>query len=246
MTMQMLLVGSQRVLLFAANGERATKLWNYFWKYLPTLFTAALKYTIPLALLSFALGLVIGFIVALMRLSQIPILVKIAEVYSWIIRGTPLIVQLFIIFYGLPSIGIILDGFTSGVIGLSIAQGAYNSETIRGAILSIPKGQWEAAKALGMTPWQMYIHIIIPQAATVAVPSLSNSFIGLTKDTSICGILTIKEIFHRGQQIVATIYEPMLIYLMCALVYLIINTFLTFLQKAIEKRFSKHIVIANK
>ena len=244
MTIQ--LTGYCTILSYAAVGERTLKLWNYFWKYLPTLFTAAIRYTIPLALLSFALGLLIGFIVALMRLSQIPILVKIAELYSWIIRGTPLIVQLFIIFYGLPSFGILLDGFTSGVIGLSIAQGAYNSETIRGAILSIPKGQWEAAKALGMSKMQMYLHIIIPQAATVAVPSLSNSFIGLTKDTSICGILTIKEIFHRGQQIVATIYEPMLIYLMCALVYLIINTFLTFLQKGIEKKFSKHIVVANK
>ena len=241
-----ILMSSCNILTAAADPERAAKLWGYFFKYLPALFKAAFKYTIPLALLSFLIGLILGFIVALMRLSKVPVLEKIAEFYSWIIRGTPLIVQLFIIFYGLPSLGVRLDGFTSGVIGLSIAQGAYNSETIRGAILSIQKGQWEAAKALGMSKWQMYQHIVIPQALTVAVPSLANSFIGLTKDTSLCGILTIKEIFHRGQQLVATIYEPMLIYLMCAFVYLIINTVLTFLQKQTEKRFSKHIVVSNK
>lgn len=218
--------------------ERIAELFGYFTSNFWVLLKAALLHTIPLSILSFIFGLIIGFIVALMRLSHCKPLVGVAKFYSWIIRGTPLLVQLFIIFYGLPSFGIILSPFASAVVGLSIAQGAYNSETIRAAILAIPKGQWEAAKALGMTKWQMYIHIIIPQAATIAIPTLSNSFIGLTKDTSMTGVLTVPELFHRGQQIVALIYEPMLIYLEVALIYLVLNSFLTFLQGKLEKKFS--------
>ncbi len=218
--------------------DRIAELFHYFISNFGVLLKAALLHTIPLTILSFFFGLIIGFIVALMRLSNCKPLVGIAKFYSWIIRGTPLLVQLFIIFYGLPSFGLILSPFTSSVVGLSIAQGAYNSETIRAAILAIPKGQWEAAKALGMNKWQMYSNIILPQAATIAVPSLSNSFIGLSKDTSMTGVLTVPELFHRGQQIVALIYEPMLIYIEVALIYLMLNTLLTFLQGRLEKRFS--------
>ena len=152
---------------------------------------AALMYTIPLTIVSFACGTVLAFITAIFRLSGIRVLEAIAKFYIWIIRGTPLLVQLFVIFYGLPSLGIVLSPFVSGVLGLSLCQGAYNSEIVRAAILAVPGGQWEAAKALGMNKAQTYLRIVIPQAARTAVPSLGNQFIGLTKDTSLAGMLTL-------------------------------------------------------
>ena len=163
------------------------------------------------------------------------------NIIVWIIRGTPLLVQLFVIFYGLPSLGIVLSPFVSGVLGLSLCQGAYNSEIVRAAILSVPSGQWEAAKALGMTRAQTYMRIVIPQAARTAVPSLGNQFIGLTKDTSLAGMLTIPELLQTGQQITAVVYEPLALYLEVAFVYLLMNSALTVLQSKLEKRLSKHV-----
>lgn len=202
---------------------------------------AALLYTIPLTIVSFACGTVLAFITAIFRLSKIRVLEFIAKFYIWIIRGTPLLVQLFVIFYGLPSLGIVLSPFVSGVLGLSFCQGAYNSEIVRAAILAVPKGQWEAAKALGMSKAQTYWRIIIPQASRTAVPSLGNQFIGLTKDTSLAGMLTIPELLQTGQQITAVVYEPLALYLEVAFVYLMMNTVLTILQEKLEKRLSKHV-----
>lgn len=202
---------------------------------------AALMYTIPLTIVSFFFGTIIAFITAIFRLSGIKVLEAIAKFYIWIIRGTPLLVQLFVIFYGLPSLGIVLSPFVSGVLGLSLCQGAYNSEIVRAAILSVSNGQWEAAKALGMTKAQTYTHIVIPQAARTAVPSLGNQFIGLTKDTSLAGMLTIPELLQTGQQITAVVYEPLVLYLEVAFVYLMMNTVLTILQSKLEGRLSKHV-----
>lgn len=210
---------------------------NSFWP----LCKAALKYTIPLTIVSFGCGTVLAFITAIFRLSGVRILQGIAKFYIWIIRGTPLLVQLFVIFYGLPSLGIVLSPFVSGVLGLSLCQGAYNSEIVRAAILSVPSGQWEAAKALGMTRAQTYMRIVIPQAARTAVPSLGNQFIGLTKDTSLAGMLTIPELLQTGQQITAVVYEPLALYLEVAFVYLLMNSALTVLQSKLEKRLSKHV-----
>lgn len=125
---------------------------------------AGIKYSIPMMLISFALGLVVALFVALGRNSKIKIISGICAFYVWIIRGTPLLVQLFIIFYGLPSVGIVFTPFVSAILGLTISQGAYNSEVIRGAIAGIQKGQYEAPKSLGMTKGQTLIHVILPQA----------------------------------------------------------------------------------
>lgn len=206
---------------------------------------AAILYTIPLTIASFAIGTILAFVTAIFRLSGIKILEGIAKFYIWIIRGTPLLVQLFVIFYGLPSLGIVLSPFVSGVLGLSLCQGAYNSEIVRAAILSIPRGQWEAAKALGMSKSQTYLRIIIPQAARIAVPSLGNQFIGLTKDTSLAGMLTIPELLQTGQQITAVVYEPLALYLEVAFVYLIMNSVLTVVQSKLEKKLSRHVKKTN-
>ncbi|TIX37771.1 MAG: ABC transporter permease subunit, partial [Mesorhizobium sp.] len=142
---------------------------------LPTLLWAALIFTVPLTLLSFAFGLVLGLVVALVRLFGPKPLVAVVRFYVWIFRGTPLLVQLFLIFYGLPSIGILLDAFPAALIGFTLNIGAYSSEIIRAVIGSVPKGQWEAAYSIGMTWAQAMRRTILPQAGRVAVPPLSNT-----------------------------------------------------------------------
>lgn len=208
--------------------------------FLPLL-KAGLTYTLFLTLISFALGLVVALFTALARISNIKPLVAISSFYVWIIRGTPLLVQLFIIFYGLPSVGIILDPLTAGVIGFTLSVGAYNSEVIRAAILSIPKGQWEASYSLGMTDGQALKRIVLPQAARVSIPPLSNSFISLVKDTSLAAAITVTEMFQIAQRITATTYEPLLLYSEAALIYLMICTVLTLVQSKIEKSLERYV-----
>lgn len=204
------------------------------------LFKAGVAYTIPLALFSFVLGLLLAVATALIRLSSWRIPELIARFYVWIIRGTPLLVQLFIIFYGLPSAGIVLDLFIAAVIGFTLSVGAYSSEIVRAAILSIPKGQWEAAYSVGMTRGQALRRIILPQAARVSVPPLANSFISLVKDTSLAAGITYVEMFRTAQQITATTYEPLLLYSEAALFYLLFCSVLSGLQNVLEKRFDRY------
>jgi cystine transport system permease protein len=202
---------------------------------------AGVMFTVPLTLLSFALGLILAFFTALARLSGIKPLVALASFYVWIIRGTPLLVQLFIIFYGLPSVGLTLDAFTAAVIGFTLSVGAYNSEIIRAAISSISKGQWEAAYSIGMSRSQALRRIILPQAARVSIPPLGNSFISLVKDTSLAAAITVTELFQTSQQIAATTYEPLWLYMEAAFLYLIVSTVLTFAQSALERRFDRYV-----
>ena len=201
---------------------------------------AGLQFTIPLTVMSFVLGLLLAFAVALIRLFGPRPLVAIASFYVWLIRGTPLLVQLFVIFYGLPSVGIVLDPLPAALIGFTLNVGAYNSEVIRGAIESIPKGQWEAAYSLSMTRWQAVRRTILPQATRVAVPPLSNSVISLVKDTSLAAVLTVPEIFQAAQRIAAVTYEPLILYLEAAFLYLILSTILSAAQRRLEQRFGRH------
>ncbi|RAP74534.1 amino acid ABC transporter permease [Paenibacillus montanisoli] len=206
------------------------------------LLKAGVVYTIPLTLISFTLGLVLAVITALVRLYAWDFLKPVARFYVWVIRGTPLLVQLFIIFYGLPSVGLTINPFLSAIIGFTLSVGAYGSEIVRAAIISIPKGQWEAAYSLGMTRWQALRRIILPQAARVTVPPLGNSFISLLKDTSLASAITYVEMFRRAQQDVARTYEPMLLYCEVALIYLLFSTVLSTLQNIVEKRLDRSSV----
>lgn len=203
------------------------------------LLRAGLIYTLPLAISSFAVGLVLAILSALARISGVPILSAISKFYVWIIRGTPLLVQLFIIFYGLPSVGIILPGFVAALIGFSLSVGAYGSEIVRAAIQSINKGQWEAGYSLGMTRGQTLRRIILPQASRVSVPPLANSFIGLVKDTSLAASITYIEMFRKSQEIVARTYEPLLLYIEAAVIYLVFTSILSFFQNKLEKRLGR-------
>lgn len=204
------------------------------------LLRAGVLYTIPLSLISFALGLMLAVATALVRLYAWLPFKLIAGFYVWIIRGTPLLVQLFIIFYGLPKVGIILDPLPSAIIGFTLSVGAYGSEIVRAAIISIHKGQWEASQSVGMTRLQALRRIILPQAARVSVPPLGNSFISLVKDTSLAAVITYAEMFRRTQQIVATTYEPLLLYCEAAVIYLMFSTVLSVLQNYSERRLGRY------
>ncbi|MGG3456779.1 MULTISPECIES: amino acid ABC transporter permease [Paenibacillus] len=215
------------------------RIWNIIMDSFLPLLKAGVAFTVPLTLITFALGLVVAVLTALARLSSIGPLRQLARFYVWIIRGTPLLVQLFIIFYGLPSIGIILDPFPAAVIGFTLSVGAYGSEIVRAAILSIHEGQWEAAYSLGMTRLQALRRIILPQATRVSVPPLANSFISLVKDTSLAATVTYTEMFRTAQQITATTYEPLIVYTEAGLVYLFFSTILSALQNRLEKRLDR-------
>ncbi|MFS8045100.1 amino acid ABC transporter permease [Rhizobium sp. BR 314] len=209
------------------------------WESLGTLLWAGLVFTIPLTLITFVLGLLLGLLTAVTRLFGPAPLVAVARFYVWVIRGTPLLVQLFVIFYGLPSLGILLDAFPAAVIGFTLSVGAYTSEIIRAVISSVPKGQWEAAYSIGMNWRQAMSRTILPQAARVAVPPLSNTFISLVKDTSLAAAITVPELFQAAQRIVATTYEPLILYIEAAVIYLVLSTFLSTLQGYLERRFAR-------
>ena len=174
---------------------------------LPRILTAGLTMTIPLTLVSFFFAMIIAVAVALVQYANVPVLRQIARFYIWVIRGTPLLVQLFIIFYGLPSVGIMLDAFPAAVIAFAFNEGAYCAETMRGALESVPQGQLEAGYCVGMSWWQIMRRIVLPQALRTAVPALSNSLIGMIKDTSLASNITVAELFMAGQR-VADIARP--------------------------------------
>lgn len=215
--------------------------WQLILDSLWPLLEALLVGTIPLTAVSFALGLVIAVFTALARISGIAILRSIAKVFISIIRGTPLLLQLFMIFYGLPAFGIVLDPWPAAIIAFSLNVGGYAAETIRAAILSIPKGQWEAASTIGLTRSQALRRIILPQAARVAIPPLSNTLISLVKDTSLASVVLVTEIFRVAQEIAAPTFEFFTLYALAGIYYWILSQVLTFVQGRLEKRLDRKV-----
>nr|WP_281697116.1 amino acid ABC transporter permease [Acidaminococcus massiliensis] len=203
---------------------------------IPGLLIPGLTVTIPLTLVSFGLGLILALFTALVQIARVPVLRQIARFYVWIIRGTPLLVQLYIIFYGLPSLNIKIDAIPSAIIAFTLSVGAYTSETLRAAILSVPQGQLEAGYCVGMTFSQTMRRIIIPQAFKTAFPPLFNSFIGLTKDTSLAANVTVLEMFMSAQRIAARTYEPFALYCEVGVIYLLFCTVLSKIQDIGERK----------
>jgi len=199
--------------------------------------------TIPLALVSFVAGLVIALGVALLRLSHLRVLRAIGWFYVSVIRGTPLLVQLFFIFYALPVLGVLIDPWPSAIVAFSLNVGGYAAEVIRAAILSVSKGQWEAGYTIGYSNLQTLWRVILPQAARVSVPPLSNTFISLVKDTSLASIVLVTELFRVARQIATFTSEFVLIYLEAALIYWLICLALGGAQGLLEKRLSRHVAV---
>ena len=215
--------------------------WDLIWSSFGPIVTGAITGTIPLTLASFAIGLALALLVALMRLSRNAVVSGLARFYVSVIRGTPLLVQLFVIFYGLPSLGVKLDPWPSAIIAFSLNVGGYAAEVIRAAILSVPKGQWEAGHTIGMSRGQSLRRIILPQAARVSVPPLSNTFISLVKDTSLASLILVTELFRNAQQIAAFSQEFMALYLEAALVYWVICLVLSSGQSVLERRLDRYV-----
>lgn len=203
-----------------------------FWKIL----LPGLTVTIPLTAVSFALAMVISIAVALIQYRGTPILTPITRFYIWVIRGTPLLVQLFVVFYGLPHAGILINPWTAAIIVFSINEGAYCAETVRAALESVPAGQLEAGFSTGMSWLQVVRRIILPQAMRTAFPTLGNSLIAMVKDTSLAANITVTEMFMTTQRIVARTYEPLVLYIEVGLIYLLFCTVLTRIQRAGEEK----------
>ena len=198
--------------------------------------------TILLAVVSIVIALILGFFTALVRIGKLKLLKFIGTVYVSMFRGTPLLVQLFVIYYGLPQINIELDPIPSGILALSLNAGAYLSESFRAAILAVDKGQTEAAVSMGMTYGEAMRRIILPQSIRIAIPTLSNTYIILIKDTSLVSVITVTELLQMSTLIIAKTFEPLTIYLVAAVLYWIVITFFTVLLDRFEKRTSRHLI----
>ncbi|CAM3627083.1 cystine ABC transporter permease [Pseudomonas wadenswilerensis] len=197
-------------------------------------------FTVVLSLGGMFFGLLLGFSLALMRLSSLKLLSWTARVYVSFFRGTPLLVQLFMIYYGLPQLGIELDPLPAALIGFSLNMAAYACEILRAAISSIDRGQWEAAASIGMTRGQAMRRAILPQAARTALPPLGNSFISLVKDTALAATIQVPELFRQAQLITARTFEIFTMYLAAALIYWVLASVLAHLQNRLEARVNRH------
>ena len=214
------------------NERLVSILADSFWKILLPGLTA----TIPLTVIAFSLAMVIAVEAALVQFARIKVLRQLCRLYIWVFRGTPLLVQLFVVFYGMPRVGIVIEPFPAAVIVFSLNEGAYCAEIIRAALESVPPGQLEAGYCAGMSYLQTMRRIILPQAMRTAFPSLSNSLIAMVKDTSLAANITVVEMFKATEQINARVYEPLALYIEVGLIYLMFSTALTKLQSMGEKR----------
>jgi len=193
-------------------------------------------YTLLFAVASMVLGLALGGLITLVRVLQVPLLQQVARLYVSAFRGTPLLVQVFIIYYGLPSIGIEFSPLAAGILALTLNVAAYLSESLRGAVLGVGQGQWMAGKSLGLTHVQTLRHVVGPQALRFAVPSLSNSLISLIKDTSLVSVIAVTELMLATKELISTTFQPFPLYIAAAGVYWVLSLSFEQVQKGLEKR----------
>ena len=219
------------------NGDTLELIKDSLWPLLKATVTS----TIPLTLITFVLGLVLALAVALMRLSATPVVSWLARAYISVIRGTPLLLQLFIIYYGLPSLGLTFDPFPAAVLAFTLNVGGYAAEAIRGAILSVPKGQWEAASTVGMGYATTLRRVILPQATRTAIPPLSNTLISLVKDTSLASTIQVTELLRVAQEAAAPTYQFFALYGVAAVYYWVVCLVLSFGQTRLEERQNRYV-----
>ncbi len=196
-------------------------------------------YTVIFALAAMLGGLLIGFPVAVLRILPYRLLRWPAGVYVSLMRGTPLLVQMFVIYYGLPSVGIEFTPVTAGILALSLNAGAFLSESLRGAILAVSKGQWAASYSLGLGYWPTLVHVVLPQALRIAVPAMSNTLISLIKDTSLVSVITMTELMLSTKEVIATTFRPLPLYLAAAVIYWALSLLFEALQRRAEQRLNR-------
>ncbi|OHX13796.1 amino acid ABC transporter permease [Chromobacterium sphagni] len=202
---------------------------------LPVLLKGA-WHTLLFAVVAMVLGLALGFVVAMVRVARLPVLSQLAAFYVSAMRGTPLLVQIFVIYYGLPGMGLELDPVPAGVLALTLNVAAYLSESLRGGIAGVARGQWDAAFSLGLSWWQTMRHIIAPQALRLSVPSLSNSLISLIKDTSLVSVITVTELMLATKEVIAQTFQPLPLYLAAAAIYWLLSAAFERIQRRVEDR----------
>jgi polar amino acid transport system permease protein len=219
------------------------KVWNWegFWSYFTNLYLLeGALWTIGLTICTLILGGMIGLLLAVMRLSKHKAVSRAAQGYVWIFRGTPLLVQLIIIYTGLPQLGLVrFNVLESAIIGLALNEAAYLSEILRGGILSVAKGQTEAARALGLKPYQIFRKVVLPQALRVIIPPLGNSVNGLLKTTSIASVISMEEVLRRGQILMQQKFQVLEVFMVVAILYLMMTTCWDFVQRRIEAYYGK-------
>ena len=216
------------------------RLWGILVDAFPKLLSYGVKVTIPLTVISFALALLISVIVALIQYADVKILRQACRFYIWIVRGTPLLVQLYLVFYGLPSLGITLEAFPTAILVFGFNEGAYMAESVRGALESVSRGQMEAGYCVGLNYMQIMLHVVLPQAFRTAFPALSNSLISMLKGTSLAATITVMDMFRQAQVINGRVYESLGLYGEVALIYLAFCTILTWLQRVGEKKLASY------
>lgn len=206
------------------------------WSGWPQLLQGALV-TVEVTSVSLLLGCVLGLLIGMGRLHpERRFIYSFCTAYLAVIRGTPLLVQLFILFFGLPQFGIMLPAFLCGVLGLGIYSGAYVSEIVRGAIQSIDRGQMEAARSIGLSSRQAMLNVILPQAVVRMIPPLGNEFIALIKNSALVSLLTIHDLMHEGQKIISVSYRSLEVYLAIALIYFVLTGLTTLALRHVEQR----------
>jgi cystine transport system permease protein len=196
-------------------------------------------YTLMFASVSMVLGLALGFTTAVVRVVKVPLIAPLFAIYVSAMRGTPLLVQIFVIYYGLPSVGIEFSPVTAGILALTLNVAAYLSESMRGAILGIDKGQWESGISMGLTWFQVLWRIVTPQALRLAVPSLSNSLISLIKDTSLVSVITVTELMLATKELIAETFQPLPLYLTAAAIYWMLSSLFERVQRFLERRLTE-------
>lgn len=200
-----------------------------------------LPYTLGIALLSTFLGLILGLILAAMRISNVSVLDWFARSYISFMRGTPTLVLLFLLYFGLPFIGVQFEAITAAIIGFSINSAAYIAEIIRSSIASVPKGQWESGYAHGLTWLYIMRKIILPQAMRIAIPPLSNVVLDVLKGTSLAAMITVPEMFQNAKIVGGREFDYMTMYILVALIYWAISSLFVVLQNYLERRTSTYV-----
>lgn len=199
-----------------------------------------LPYTLALSLMGFALGTVLGFFIALLKMSKVAPLRWLMHAHISLMRGTPLMVLLFLIYFGLPFVGIQLDAITASIIGFTLMSSAYIAEIIRSSLAAVDSGQWEAARALGIKTSTIYRKIIIPQAIRIAIPPLSNVLLDMVKSTSLTAMITVPEIFNKAKIVGGSKSDYMTVYILVALIYWVICTLYAVGQARLETRLATY------
>ncbi|MFC3107318.1 amino acid ABC transporter permease [Undibacterium arcticum] len=201
-------------------------------------FADGARVTVALTAISGVIGILLGVFAALAKLSKFPPLRWAANFYVWAIRGTPLLVQVLFVFLALPSLvpGLQLSDFNSAVVALAFNAGAYNAEAIRAGILAINKGQTEAARSLGLTPFMTFRDVIFPQSFRIALPPLVNNFVSLLKDSSLAYVIGVVELSNIGNRIQSVTFQPIPVFITTATIYLILTSVMTQISGAIERQ----------